>query len=78
VEAGVVVTEVTPVPPYNIGIVDAFHVPEVSVPTVVMFDCTADGNVEESDGTPPADVINTLLFAVDKPLSVLVDEEYRS
>ena len=38
--------------------------PDVSVPVPVMLPCTADGRVEEIDGTPPADVISTPLLPV--------------
>lgn len=48
---------------------------DVNVPTLVIFPCTAEGSVDPIDGTPPALVMSTPLFAVVIPAIVLAEEE---
>ena len=58
---------VCPVPPLAIAIEVPFHVPEVTVPTLVILPCTAAGRVAEIDGTLLAFVTRIPLAAVVRP-----------
>jgi hypothetical protein len=42
----------------------ALHTPLAIVPSEVMLACTADGRVEEIEGTPPEEVMRVPLFPV--------------
>jgi len=54
----------TPVPPKVPVTIEPFHVPVVIVPREVMAVCTAEGSVDEIEGTPPPEVIRTPLLPV--------------
>ena len=56
---------------------EPFQVPDEIVPSDVIFPCTAEGNVLEIEGTPPALVIKTPLFPVASPEMVFKVPAYK-
>ena len=67
-----------PVPPYMLPTGVAFQVPVLMVPSCVILVWTALGNVDDILGTPPALVIKTPLLTEAKPVTVLLELEYKS